>query len=228
MLRLRKEERLLTECTSYLSSIFVHWEPAFPLPEPQPAQPRQKVDPSQLASDTAHLLTKWSLRCLVEDSYDETRTKEFLHWIEKAVIKQGEGMQFVLLDVGMKADVLRLYHQAFEAQCSSSLSGKVDVLQLFSNIMICLLESQGNLPELHQAVVSACLPEATHDESRREAGLFLLSSYVHELWRGATSAELFLSHVSLVTSAKCNRQKASKSSLSQIRAICHDITTLKS
>lgn len=163
----KQEERLLTECTSYLSSIFVHWEPAFPLPEPQPAQPRQKVDPSQLASDTAHLLTKWSLRCLVEDSYDETRTKEFLHWIEKAVIKQGEGMQFVLLDVGMKADVLRLYHQAFEAQCSSSLSGKVDVLQLFSNIMICLLESQGNLPELHQAVVSACLPEATHDESRR-------------------------------------------------------------
>ncbi|KAF3847470.1 hypothetical protein F7725_020498 [Dissostichus mawsoni] len=206
--------------------IFVHWEPAFPLPEPQP---REKLDPSQLASDTAHLLTKWSLRCLVEDSYDETRTKEFLHWIQKAVIKQGEGMQFVLLDVGMKADVLRLYHQAFEAQCSSSLSAKVDVLQLFSNIMIRLLESQGNLPELHQAVVSACLPEATHDESRREAGLFLLSSY-HELWRGATSAELFLSHVSLVTRAKCNRQKASKSSLSQtaIRAICHDITTLKS
>ncbi|KAL3057633.1 hypothetical protein OYC64_007984 [Pagothenia borchgrevinki] len=226
----KQEESLLTECTSYLSSIFVHWEPAFPLPETQPAQPREKLDPSQLASDTAHLLTKWSLRCLVEGSYDETRTKEFLHWIEKAVIKQGEDMQFVLLDVGMKADVLRLYHQAFEAQCSSILSAKVDVLQLFSNIMIRLLESQGNLPELHQAVVSACLPEATHDESRREAGLFLLSSYVHELWRGATSAELFLSHVSLVTRAKCNRQKASKSSLSQtaIRAICHDITTLKS
>ncbi|KAK5868904.1 hypothetical protein PBY51_009879 [Eleginops maclovinus] len=226
----KQDESLLTECTSYLSSIFVHWEPVFPLSEPQPAQPREKLDPSQLASDTAHLLTKWSLRCLVEDTYDQNKTKEFLHWIEKAVKKQGEGMHFVLLDAGMKADVLRLYHQAFEAECPSSLSARVEVLQLFTNIMICLLETQGNLPELHQAVVSACLPEVTHDQSRREAGLFLLSSYVHELWRGATSAELFLSHVSLVTRAKCNRQKASKSSQTQtaIRAICHDITTLKS
>ncbi|XP_029302759.1 nucleolar pre-ribosomal-associated protein 1 isoform X2 [Cottoperca gobio] len=225
----KQEESLLTQCTFYLSSIFVHWEPVFPLSEPQPAQPRDKLDASQLAGDAAHLLTKWSLRCLVEDSYDENRTKEFLHWVEKAVMKHSRIMNVVLLDPGMKADILRLYHQAFDAQCHSSISARVEVLQLFTNIMIRLLETRGNLPELHQAVVSACLPAATHDQSTRE-GLFLLSSYVHELWRGATSAELFLSHVSLVTGAKCNRQKASKPSLKQtaIRAICNDIITLKS
>uniref|UniRef100_A0A8C9ZT80 URB1 ribosome biogenesis homolog n=1 Tax=Sander lucioperca TaxID=283035 RepID=A0A8C9ZT80_SANLU len=158
----KEEESLLTECTFYLSSIFVHWEPVLPLSEPQPAQ---------LASDAAHLLTKWSLRCLVEDLYDENRTKEFLHWVEKAVMTHGEIANAVLLDPGMKADILRLYHQAFEAQCHSSISVRVEVLQLFTNIMIRFLESQGHLPELHQAVVSACLPEATRDPSIRGKSL---------------------------------------------------------
>ncbi|XP_032363230.1 nucleolar pre-ribosomal-associated protein 1 [Etheostoma spectabile] len=221
----KEEETLLTECTFYLSSIFVHWEPVLPRSEPQPAQPRDKLDPSQLASDAAHLLTKWSLRCLVEDLYDENRTKEFLHWVEKAVVKHVEIVNTVLLDPGMKADLLRLYHQAFEAQCHSSISVRVEVLQLFTNIMIRFLESQGHLPELHQAVVSACLPEATRDPSIREAGLFLLSLYIHELWSGATSAELFLSHVSLVTRTKWKRQNPSKAPLTQtaIRAICNTI-----
>lgn len=172
----KQEESLLTECKSYLSSIFVHWEPVFPLSEPQPAQPRDKLDPSQLGGDAAHLLIKWSLRCLVEDSYDENRTKEFLHWVEKAVIKHGEVVDVVLLDPGLKADFLRLYHQAFETQCDSSISARVETFQLFTNIMIRLLETQDHLPELHQAVVSACLPEATHDDqSRRGKSLPLYS-----------------------------------------------------
>ncbi|XP_059187700.1 nucleolar pre-ribosomal-associated protein 1 isoform X2 [Centropristis striata] len=226
----KQEDALLTECKFYLSSIFVHWEPVFPLSEPQLAQPRDKLDPSRLASDTAHLLTKWSLRCLLENSYDENRAKEFLRWIDKAVIKHGEIVNVVLLDPCMKADILRLYHEAFAAQCPSSISARGEVLQLFTNIMIHLLETQGHLPELHQAVISACLPEATHDQSRHEAGLFLVSSYIHELWSGAMSAELFLSHVTMVNRAKCKKQKASKSSLTQtaIRAICNDIMTMKS
>ncbi|XP_040902942.1 nucleolar pre-ribosomal-associated protein 1 [Toxotes jaculatrix] len=224
----KQGESPLTECKFYLSSIFVHWEPVFPLSEPQQVQPRDKLDPSRLASDTAHLLTKWSLRCLVEDSYDENRTKDFLQWVEKAVVKHREIVDVVLLDPGLKADLLRLYHRAFEAQCHSTILTRVETLQQFNNIMICLLEAQGHLPELHQAVVSACLPESTHHQSGCEAGLCLLSLYIHELWSGATSAELFLSHVSLVTRAKCKRQKASKSPQTAIRAICNDIIALKS
>lgn len=225
----KQEESLLVACKFDLSGIFVHWEPVFPLSEPQPAQPRDKLDPTRLAGDTAHLLTKWSLRCMLEDLYDENRTKEFLHWVEKAVIKHREIVDVVLLDPGWKADLLRLYHQAFEAQCHSSISARMETFQLFTKIMVNLLETQDCLPELHQAVISACLLEATHDQSRREAGLLLLSLYIHELWSGATSAELFLSHVSLVTRARCKRQKASKSSLTQtaIRAICNDIITMK-
>uniref|UniRef100_A0AAQ5XV76 URB1 ribosome biogenesis homolog n=1 Tax=Amphiprion ocellaris TaxID=80972 RepID=A0AAQ5XV76_AMPOC len=200
-----------------VSLIFVHWEPVVHLTEPQSAQPKHKLDPSRLASDTVHLLTKWSLKWLVEDSYDENRAKEFLHWLEKAVLQHKETVDVVLLDRGLKADLLRFYHQAFEARRHSSISSRAETFQLFTNIMMCLLETQGHLPELHQAVVSA-------------SGLSLLSLYTHELWSGATSAELFLSHVSLVNKAKCKKQKASKSSWTPtaIRAICNDIITMKS
>uniref|UniRef100_A0A8C2ZSQ5 URB1 ribosome biogenesis homolog n=1 Tax=Cyclopterus lumpus TaxID=8103 RepID=A0A8C2ZSQ5_CYCLU len=231
----KQDKSLLTECKMYLAGILVHWEPVCPLSEPQPAEPRDKLNLSPLAGDTAHLLTKWSLRCLVEDSYDENRTKEFLHWVEKTVIKHREIVNAVLLDSGMKADILRLYHQAFEAQGQSSISPRVETLQLFTTIMLRLLEAQGHLPELHQAVVSACLPEDCDLMKPLVfpfpvAGLFLCSSYIHELWSGATSAELLLSHVSLVTRAKSKTQKASKSSPAQtaIRAICNDITAIKS
>uniref|UniRef100_A0A673CDV0 URB1 ribosome biogenesis homolog n=1 Tax=Sphaeramia orbicularis TaxID=375764 RepID=A0A673CDV0_9TELE len=210
----KQEDHLLTESRSYLSGIFVHWEPVFPLSENQSAQP------SQLASDTAHLLTKWSLRCLLESSYDESRSQDFVHWVAKAVMQHREVVDVVLLDSVVKADLLRLYHQAFETQLNSSISARSDTLKLFTSIMMRFLETQGHLPEGHQTVVSACLPEEV------KAGLFLSSLYIHELWSGVESPELFLSHVNLVTRVKCKKQKRSKSSLSDaaIRAICNDIT----
>ncbi|XP_019943993.2 nucleolar pre-ribosomal-associated protein 1 isoform X2 [Paralichthys olivaceus] len=216
----------LTACRLSLSSILLHWEPVFPPSEPQQVQPGDKLDPSQLASDAAHLLTKWSLRCLVEASYDENRTKSFLRWVETAVIKHREILDVMLLDPGLKADLLRLYHRAFEAHCDSSILARVETFQRFTNIMIRLLEAQGQLPDLHQAVVSACLPEAAHDSSRCDAGLHLLSLYIHELWSGASSAELFLSHVSLVS--KCKREKESKPAQTAVIAICEDIISWKS
>ncbi|KAM6933336.1 nucleolar pre-ribosomal-associated protein 1 [Xenentodon cancila] len=215
----KQDQGLLAECKSHLSSIFVHWQPVFHLSESQSAQPKDKLDPSELDCDTAHLLTKWSLRWLLEDAYDEKRAKEFLHWFEKAVIQHKKIGNAVTLDPSLKADLLRLYHRTFEAQCHA------ETMQLFTNIMIHLLEMQGHLSELHQAVVSACSPEPSHDLSRLEAGLFLLSLLVHELWSGATSAELFMSHVHLVAKTKSKRGKASKTPKTQtvVRAICNDI-----
>lgn len=62
-----------------------------------------------------------------------------------------------------------------------------------------------------------------------EAWLFLSSLYISESWSGVTTAELFMSHVSLVARAKCKRQKAPKSAQTQtaIRAICNDIISKK-
>lgn len=169
----KQEESLLAECKSYLSIIFTHWQPVLPLCESQP--PPDKPDPSRLATDTAHLLTKWSLRCLVEDSYDEKRTREFLRWVERVVIKHREIVDAVLLDPGWKADLVRLHHQAFEALCPSSLSARAETLQLLTNIMMHLLETQGQLPDMYQKVVSACLHKAPQDQCRHGKSLQRLS-----------------------------------------------------
>ncbi|XP_056139099.1 nucleolar pre-ribosomal-associated protein 1 [Lampris incognitus] len=231
---IKKQERtLLTECKPNLCSIFLHWECVHPLTVPQSSQttqPSDKQDPNQLANDTAHLLTKWSLRFLVEGMYDENRTKDFLQWFNKIVIPHKEIVEVLLLDPALKADLHKLYYRAFEAQNQACLSSRIETLELFTTIMIYLLEFQGHLPEdLHQVVLSACLSDDVHDQCRKEAGLLLLSLYAHELWSGVKSTQLFLFHVNLVTGTKLKRSKSAKSSPTQtaIQAICNDIATMK-
>ena len=54
-----------------------------------------------------------------------------------------------------------------------------------------------------------------------------MSLYVHEMWSGARSPDLFLQHVRLVTTAANHKGKkrTTKSTLdvSDVRAICNDI-----
>uniref|UniRef100_A0A3P8W600 URB1 ribosome biogenesis homolog n=1 Tax=Cynoglossus semilaevis TaxID=244447 RepID=A0A3P8W600_CYNSE len=222
------EDISLTECKYYLSAIFIHWEPVFPLSEPPQVQPGDRVALGQLACDTAHLLTKWSLRFLVESPYDEKRTEDLLHWVEKYLMKHQAIVDVLLLDPGLKADLLRLYHQAFESQNVSRNVNRFKTLQQFTKIMMRLLDSQGQLPEVHQAVVSTCLPGDTNDLSRcGKTGLYLLSLYIHELWSEATSAELFLSHVHLVNKTMCAKRKSPKTQPSALTAICSDIIAWK-
>lgn len=159
------EESLLKDCKSYLGSIFVHWEVDFPLSEPQLAQQRDGAELSPLTRDTAHLLVKWSLRCLAEESYDEESTKPFLDWVAEAVGKRRQIVDLLLLDDGLKADLLRLHHRAFEADRHNSTAAKMETLQIFTSIMLGLLEARGDLPELHHTVVSACPPELGRDQA---------------------------------------------------------------
>ncbi|XP_028321135.1 nucleolar pre-ribosomal-associated protein 1 [Gouania willdenowi] len=211
----KREENLLTQCKLDLCSIFVHWEPV-----------SDQLGPSVLLStETAQLLTKWSLRCLVQDEYDPIRAQEFLHWFEKAVIKHRETMEAVVLDAGLKADLLRLYHRAFQTQHDNSNATGKETLQLFTNIMTCLLEIRGDLPELHHPVVSTCMAEHTEDQSKQDAGLSLMSLYIHEVWSGATTPELFLSHMHLVQRSEQKECEASQTSPAAIRALCSDIIT---
>lgn len=153
------------ECKTYLCSIFVHWEPLIPVSEPQLVNSKHILpSPSTLASDATHLLTKWCLRCLVEESYDENRTKEFLFWVKETILEHKEITNVVLDDSGWRADLLRLHHRT-EVYCYSSIPSRVETFQIFTDIMMCLLEAKCNLPVLHQAVKSACLSKSRYGES---------------------------------------------------------------
>uniref|UniRef100_A0A3P9JLZ2 URB1 ribosome biogenesis homolog n=1 Tax=Oryzias latipes TaxID=8090 RepID=A0A3P9JLZ2_ORYLA len=189
-----KQESLLRECKPSLCSIFIHWEPELYSSEAQSAVSKDRLEPRLLACDTAHLLTRWSLKWLLEDAYEDDKAKQFLLWFEKAVQRHGKMVKAVMLDPGLKADLLCLYH----------LNGKVPHCALFSSNLL----------------LSFSFPEA---------GLFLLSMFIHELWSGAASAELFLSYVGLVTKTKNQKPKGSKSSKTQtaVRGICKEIVAIK-
>ncbi|XP_023817454.1 nucleolar pre-ribosomal-associated protein 1 [Oryzias latipes] len=218
-----KQESLLRECKPSLCSIFIHWEPELHSSEAQSAVSKDGLEPRLLACDTAHLLTRWSLKWLLEDAYEDDKAKQFLLWFEKAVQRHRKMVKAVMLDPGLKADLLCLYHRSFETDSSSTAT-----LKRFTHIMIRMLETEGQLTDYHRAVMSACIQEPSH-ESRQEAGLFLLSMFIHELWSGAASAELFLSYVGLVTKTKNQKPKGSKSSKTQtaVRAICEEIVAIK-
>uniref|UniRef100_A0A3P9IDF2 URB1 ribosome biogenesis homolog n=1 Tax=Oryzias latipes TaxID=8090 RepID=A0A3P9IDF2_ORYLA len=195
-----KQESLLRECKPSLCSIFIHWEPELYSSEAQSAVSKDRLEPRLLACDTAHLLTRWSLKWLLEDAYEDDKAKQFLLWFEKAVQRHGKMVKAVMLDPGLKADLLCLYHRSFE---TDSINGKVPHCALFSSNLL----------------LSFSFPEA---------GLFLLSMFIHELWSGAASAELFLSYVGLVTKTKNQKPKGSKSSKTQtaVRGIFFCITQL--
>uniref|UniRef100_H3C620 URB1 ribosome biogenesis homolog n=1 Tax=Tetraodon nigroviridis TaxID=99883 RepID=H3C620_TETNG len=213
----KQQRSYLAECKTYLCGILVHWEPVIPVSEPQLVNSQHGLGASALAREAAHQHTKRCLRCLVEEPYDENRTEEFLFWAKKAVLEHKEIMNVVLDDSGWRADLLRLHHHT-EVHCRSSIPSRVETFQTFTDIMMCLLEAKGNLPVLHQIVAAAC-----QAKSRSEAGLFLLSLYVSEMWSGATATQMFLSHVSLV--AKCKRQKNKSASQTSLKAICEDISS---
>lgn len=89
-----------------------------------------------------------------------------MQWLDKAVVKHKDIVEVVMRDPGLRADLLRLYHQAAEAQCPATHSARVETLQLFTNIMIKLLETQGQTPHDLGQVLCACQSDATHDQSR--------------------------------------------------------------
>ncbi|KAK6296277.1 hypothetical protein J4Q44_G00339900 [Coregonus suidteri] len=214
----REEEKttLLEKCTPHLRSIFTHWEPVSPACPP--SDPRTPTS-TPLANTTAHLLTGWVLSSLVEgaSTYEDKRTIHFLRWFQKTVLPHRDIVDMVVADPVMRLDLLRLYHQVCEpqAQPQAQPSSWVEHVQLFTNVMTQLLEARGCAEsDLHRAVLTACgLGTPCNDQTTKE-GLMLLSLYVHEIWSGAKSPEVFLSHARLVNeiqgSMGTERQKSKR------------------
>uniref|UniRef100_A0A8K9WWA8 Nucleolar pre-ribosomal-associated protein 1 C-terminal domain-containing protein n=1 Tax=Oncorhynchus mykiss TaxID=8022 RepID=A0A8K9WWA8_ONCMY len=222
-----QEKTLLDKCIPHLRNIFTHWEPvSLVCPPSSPASPPPSPDPhtptsTPLANTTARLLTRWFLNSLVEgaSTYEDKRTVHFLRWFQKTVLSHRFIVDLVLADPAVRVDLLRLYHQACEAQ-------------LFTNIMIQLLESRGcTESDLHRAVLTACSLGTTCDDQTTKEGLMLLSLYIHEMWSGAKSPELFLNHVRLANeiqgSVGTKDQKKNSKRRSQthtaLRTICSDL-----
>ncbi|XP_010872252.2 nucleolar pre-ribosomal-associated protein 1 [Esox lucius] len=223
----REEEALLEVCTPHLRSIFTHWEPVSPTCTSLPPSDPQTLISTPLGYTTAHLLTRWSLNSLVEgtSNYEEKATVSFLRWFQKTVLPHRDIMDMVLADPTVRLNLLRLYHVACEFQ--PQVSSGLEHLQLFTSIMTQLLEVQGCPKDtLNQAVLGACSLATTFDDhATKEAGVVLLSLYIHELWSGAARPELLLSHARLVAGTLGNTRRKSKrfEASTPLRAICSNI-----
>ncbi|KAG7471205.1 hypothetical protein MATL_G00121940 [Megalops atlanticus] len=220
----RQAQDTLAESESHLRNIFTHWEPPLPPSCHTPVSQGDPKDSSALTAATAHLLVKWTLRSLVAAPHDAPGTLSFLRWVQTNVLPHRDAVDALLADAAVKQDFLRLYHQA----CESGSAAGAETLEPFTAVMVHLLEAQDSSREgLHQAVLTACLAAPQEESSRRGAGLLLLSLYIHELWSGAASPELFRAHVRLVTGVQVKGQEKTKRSVTQaaVTDICRGLSS---
>ncbi|XP_048016358.1 LOW QUALITY PROTEIN: nucleolar pre-ribosomal-associated protein 1 [Megalobrama amblycephala] len=196
------EQALLDECKPLLRNILIHWEPI------------DRPDSSSVDVATACLILKWALKTLTESPYDDSSTLAVLKWVNCVILPHTAMVDAVLSDEDTRKDFLRLYHHTAQEHPST-----VDTLQLFSRVMVHLLEARGGFSnDTHQTVLRTCLPANTDDGAKQESGLKLLSLYIYELWSGAQSPDLLLTHARLL----CNRTDIKKPK-SHTLQMCKDI-----
>uniref|UniRef100_A0A673LFQ1 Nucleolar pre-ribosomal-associated protein 1 C-terminal domain-containing protein n=1 Tax=Sinocyclocheilus rhinocerous TaxID=307959 RepID=A0A673LFQ1_9TELE len=169
------EQASLDECKPLLRNILIHWEPkekevSSSKPEPFTTD---KPESSNLDDAAACLILKWALKTLTESPYDNSSTIAVLKWFSSIILPRTSIIDAILMDEGIRMDFLRLYHHTCDHTAQEHGSA-VDTLQLFSRVMLRLLEA--------------------HSTSLNESGLKLLSLYIYELWSGARSPDLLLTH----------------------------------
>uniref|UniRef100_A0A671SLQ9 URB1 ribosome biogenesis homolog n=1 Tax=Sinocyclocheilus anshuiensis TaxID=1608454 RepID=A0A671SLQ9_9TELE len=190
------EQASLDECKPLLRNILIHWEPkekevSSSKPEPFTAD---KPESSNLDDAAACLILKWALKTLTESPYDNSSTIAVLKWFSSIILPRTSVIDAILMDEGIRMDFLRLYHHTCDHTAQEHGSA-VDTLQLFSRVMLRLLEAHStSLNGIHQMVIRTCLLTNADDGAKRESGLKLLSLYIYELWSGARSPDLLLSH----------------------------------
>ncbi|KAJ8256698.1 hypothetical protein COCON_G00188500 [Conger conger] len=218
----RQEQAALEECEPLLRSVLTHWQCLPPTPSPGPSP--GPITPGDLSGPTAHLLVKWMLRSLVTASQDAVGPLSFLRWVRANALPLRGAVDALLADAGVMRDFLRLYHRACQPSPPTDSPAGGETQELCTSVMLALLEARGGLcEELHRAVLTACLSEPPEDPSRRGAGMLLLSMYIHELWSGARSPDLFLTHVRLLAGAQVQGSKQARGP-SGVRSICTDIS----
>ncbi|XP_060761898.1 nucleolar pre-ribosomal-associated protein 1 isoform X2 [Neoarius graeffei] len=216
----------LMKCKLLLLSVLTHWEPWPYLSTYQNLNSAAVLSPKSpyLHSDkmpslmiaTAHTLIQWAVRTLSDIPFEGYLTFSTLKWLEKVVVPHEAIAKSLITDEAVRVDLLRLYHQTCEFKVQTQSTFKLDTLQLFTAIMVHLLEVEKTL---HTNVIKTCLHSATDDLVKREAGLKLLSLYIPEIWSGAKVPQLLLTHAKLITRERKNSQK----SRTPIIQICEDI-----
>ncbi|XP_072525451.1 nucleolar pre-ribosomal-associated protein 1 isoform X2 [Salminus brasiliensis] len=95
-----------------------------------------------LICGTAHTLIKWTLKALLERP-NESKTCATVNWLHRVILSHKTIAKSLITDEAVKVDLLRLYHHTCECRMQEKSTSKLDTLELFTTIMVYLLEAQG-------------------------------------------------------------------------------------
>ncbi|XP_051521576.1 nucleolar pre-ribosomal-associated protein 1 isoform X2 [Myxocyprinus asiaticus] len=209
------EQALMEECKPLLRNILIQWEP-----KQQKAVITDQPDSIDLGDATSRLILKWALKTLAESPYQGNSTLAFLKWMHRNILPRADIVDAFLTDEDARNDILRLYRQTYDHTTGEHRS-TVETLQLFSAVMVNFLEARSDsLSDIHQMVIKTCMPSNEDDVAKTETGLKLLSLYIYEIWSGARSPDLLLTHARLVCGGN---RKCIKKAKSHILHMCQDI-----
>ncbi|XP_033865183.3 nucleolar pre-ribosomal-associated protein 1-like [Acipenser ruthenus] len=230
----------LEMCEQFLRTAFIHWEPVIHsvhLSSDGSGQmsdlPVKENNTSNLACATAYLVVKWELNSIVGCQLNSNHLLLFLKWFQKNILPHSSVVEELHRDSSVRLNFLQLYHRA--AELAETYNMDLDIFHAFSCVMIQLLEAQSSAKtRLHETIKMVCLPSVNEeDNTRRAAGLFLLSVYIHDAWSGAVEHEMFLTHIKLVTeaseelgkAAKTPKGKKSKKGGAAVVSVCKEISS---
>lgn len=158
-------EQSLMTCKLLLLSVLTHWEPWPSLPNKSDHNINPAAaSPPSLMTATAHTLIQWTLKTLSDMPFDGSLTFSTLKWLEKVIVPHEAIAKSLITDEAIRRDLLRLYHQTCEFKVQTQSTFKLDTLQLFTTIMVHLLEVEKTL---HTNVIKACLHSTTDDLVKR-------------------------------------------------------------
>ncbi|XP_051781694.1 nucleolar pre-ribosomal-associated protein 1 isoform X2 [Erpetoichthys calabaricus] len=221
----------LNECEENLRSILTKWEPCISPCHPYNSPGELSDIHRQLDHASACLIVKWELKSFGGCQTCPNDLLIFLEWLQKKILTHHVVINELLQDSLVKLSFLQLYHRV------NGLRWKVDevdgkntmVLQIFTSVMIQLLEAQNSLDmKIHNTVMKFCLQDETEENNLNRAGcLTLLSLYIHVMWFAAKHHDIFLNYITLLMEAaeKIPKKKKDKTP-GDFFSVCKELSSV--
>ncbi|XP_008575455.1 PREDICTED: nucleolar pre-ribosomal-associated protein 1 [Galeopterus variegatus] len=220
----------LETCKGLLISIFTHWGPEIPGPEPA----QDPVDGANLESGapspmsaTTPLVVSWVLRSAAEQPLSRVEAAGLLGWLKSHILPHSVVMADLLRDSAVRSAIFKLYSRFCDAE---RLAGPAqDVACLFNTVMLQLVVAQGiEGSPLHLAAEALCRSSLEEKDGAAQASAaFLVSLYIKDIWLGAQRPDTLLTHVQMicdaVEDAPCGEEDAPCGEEEAIVVLCKDV-----
>lgn len=141
------------------------------MPTRHPGEPLKSADLADetvsLTCASAHVVTKWLLKSMVEHSLNMQNVLLILRWLQNCIVPHSVAVQEMLRDETLRNNIFKFYTRVCEA--SGGVAGLGQELCLFSSIMLHLMDAQGlTNNSFHELVKKLCLSAMTEEDVNKK------------------------------------------------------------